>query len=82
MVCRLWMQSEMERLDLNHATMTKVIGDKLYLAPVDGPRLQRVLDIGTGTGICKLGVLAKLDSRLTHLGAIEMGETYPGAEVS
>jgi hypothetical protein len=56
------MQSEMERLDLNHATMTKVIGDKLYLAPVDGPRLQRVLDIGTGTGICKLGVLAKLDS--------------------
>ena len=52
----------MERLDLNHATMTKVIGDKLYLAPVDGPRLQRVLDIGTGTGICKLGVLVKIDS--------------------
>lgn len=56
------MQSEMERLDLNHATITKVIGDKLYLAPVDSPRLQRILDIGTGTGICKLGALAKLDS--------------------
>lgn len=44
----------MDRLDLNHALMTKVIGDRLYLAPLVGNDLHRVLDIGTGTGICTL----------------------------
>lgn len=43
---------EQDRLDLSHALMTKAIGDKLFLAPVDTDKLQRVLDIGTGTGIC------------------------------
>jgi len=36
-----------------HALMTKGIGDKLFLAPIDGSKLNRILDIGTGTGICK-----------------------------
>ena len=43
---------EQDRLDLSHALMTKAIGDKLFLAPVDTDKMQRVLDIGTGTGIC------------------------------
>ena len=32
--------------------MTKGIGDKLFLAPIEGEKVHRVLDIGTGTGIC------------------------------
>jgi hypothetical protein len=43
----------MDRLDLNHTLMTKVIGNKLYLAPIAEKAVQRILDIGTGTGICK-----------------------------
>jgi hypothetical protein len=44
---------EQDRLDLSHGLMTKAIGDKLFLAPVNTDKLQRVLDIGTGTGICR-----------------------------
>ncbi|KAH6884116.1 S-adenosyl-L-methionine-dependent methyltransferase [Thelonectria olida] len=58
-------ETEMDRLDLNHALMTKVIGNKLYLAPIAEKAVQRVLDIGTGTGIW----------------AIEMGDTHPNAEI-
>ncbi|OIW25664.1 S-adenosyl-L-methionine-dependent methyltransferase [Coniochaeta ligniaria NRRL 30616] len=42
---------ELDRLDLTHALMTKGIGDKLFLAPIEGEKLHRILDIGTGTGI-------------------------------
>ncbi|KAM5354572.1 hypothetical protein ACJ41O_001219 [Fusarium nematophilum] len=55
----------MDRLDLNHTLMTKVIGDRLYLAPLAQADVHRVLDIGTGTGIW----------------AMEMGESHPGAAV-
>lgn len=33
--------------------MTKAIGEKLFLCPIDTAKMQRVLDIGTGTGICQ-----------------------------
>lgn len=46
-------QNEMDRLDLNHMLMTKTIGKKLFLAPVPQEKTHRILDIGTGTGICK-----------------------------
>ena len=37
---------------MTHALIIKGIGDKLFLAPVDTDKMHRVLDIGTGTGIC------------------------------
>ncbi|RYP65629.1 hypothetical protein DL769_006260 [Monosporascus sp. CRB-8-3] len=43
---------ELDRLDLTHVLMFKGIGEKLYLAPIEGEKLHRILDIGTGTGIC------------------------------
>ncbi|TDZ55007.1 putative methyltransferase tdiE [Colletotrichum trifolii] len=48
-----------------HALMTRVIGNKLFLAPIDPSKLHRILDIGTGTGIW----------------AIEAGDLFPNAEV-
>ena len=45
-------QIEQDRLDLAHIMMIKAIGDKSFLAPVDMTKINRVLDLGTGTGIC------------------------------
>jgi len=45
-------EPEQERLDLMHILLTKVLDGKLYLAPVDLTKAERVLDIGTGTGVC------------------------------
>jgi tRNA1(Val) A37 N6-methylase TrmN6 len=42
----------MDRLDLTHAMMIKGLDGKLFLAPIDPAKTHRVLDIGTGTGIC------------------------------
>jgi SAM-dependent methyltransferase len=56
-------EREQDRLDLHHEIMLGLLDRKLHTAPVDSP--QRVLDIGTGTGIW----------------AIDAAELYPGAEV-
>ncbi|KAI1390858.1 S-adenosyl-L-methionine-dependent methyltransferase [Hypoxylon trugodes] len=53
-----------EGLDLLHNCLLMVLGDKLFLAPI-GDNPQRVLDVGTGTGIW----------------AIDFADTYPGSEV-
>lgn len=42
---------EIARLDLTHLLITKTIGD-LFLCPIDTDQIRRVLDMGTGTGIC------------------------------
>lgn len=42
----------MERLLLLHDIMTRLIGG-LYVAPVDKAKTRRILDIGTGTGVCE-----------------------------
>lgn len=46
------LQRELDRLDMAHVLQTKIIGDRLQLAPVDFEKPLRVLDIGTGTGTC------------------------------
>ena len=46
------MQPEQERLLLLNEIMTRAIGG-LYLAPLEKEKIHRILDIGTGTGICK-----------------------------
>ncbi|OCL06976.1 S-adenosyl-L-methionine-dependent methyltransferase [Glonium stellatum] len=57
-------EAELDRLDITHFLITKGTGDKLFHAPIP-QNVQRVLDVGTGTGIW----------------AIEMGDLYPGAEI-
>lgn len=42
-------EREQQRLDLLHHVQSMVLGGELYKAPVQNP--QRVLDLGTGTGL-------------------------------
>ncbi|OAP53997.1 hypothetical protein AYL99_11757 [Fonsecaea erecta] len=42
-------EEEQQRLDLQHAMFTRLLGSRLYLAPISRP--DHVLDLGTGTGI-------------------------------
>ncbi|CAK7207605.1 hypothetical protein SEUCBS139899_010415 [Sporothrix eucalyptigena] len=56
-------KSEQERLDLQHAIFVLLLKGQLARAPIKDP--QRVLDVGTGTGIW----------------AIEFAQLYPSAEV-
>jgi SAM-dependent methyltransferase len=41
---------EQDRLDMIHHVFYRLIGDKLFLAPIN-PDRKRILDLGTGTGI-------------------------------
>lgn len=42
-------ENEQERLDIHHVLCKQTLHGKLLLAPIQSP--QRVLDLGTGTGI-------------------------------
>ena len=43
-------EEEADRLDMFHEMVLTIMKRKLFLAPI-GPSPQRVIDIGTGTGI-------------------------------
>lgn len=57
-------EKEQDRLDLMHHIFNMTLGGKLHLAPI-GNSPQRVLDVGTGTGIW----------------AIDFADLHPSAEV-
>ncbi|KAL2014012.1 hypothetical protein VTN00DRAFT_1537 [Thermoascus crustaceus] len=57
-------EEEKDRLDMIHEMMMTMTGRKLFLAPI-GESPQRVIDLGTGTGIW----------------AIEFADEFPAAEV-
>jgi len=58
-------ERELNRLDMTHVLFTRAIGDKLYTAPLDKEKVQKILDIGTGTGAW----------------AMEMGDFITNAEI-
>lgn len=55
---------ESDRLDLFHEILTRCCDDQLFKAPIT-PHPQRILDLGTGTGIW----------------AIDVGDLYPSAQI-
>ncbi|KAF5594780.1 methyltransferase [Fusarium pseudocircinatum] len=57
-------EAQLEALDLIHHWLTLMLDDKLFLAPI-GENPQKILDIGTGTGIW----------------AINVADEYPSASV-
>ncbi|KAI9821673.1 MAG: hypothetical protein M1827_002254 [Pycnora praestabilis] len=57
-------EAEMDREDMKHHVFTLIMNDRLHLAPL-GSNLQKILDIGTGTGIW----------------VMQMADEYPSAEV-
>ncbi|TEA18381.1 Secondary metabolism regulator LAE1 [Colletotrichum sidae] len=58
-------EAEMDRLDVAHSAMVNIIGNKLYLSPLEEEKIHRILDVGTGTGIW----------------AMEMADLFPNAEI-
>ncbi|KAH9212788.1 S-adenosyl-L-methionine-dependent methyltransferase [Leptodontidium sp. 2 PMI_412] len=57
-------EQQNEQLDIGHHMMTLLLDGKLFVAPI-GPNPQKVIDIGTGTGIW----------------AIDFADQFPSAEV-
>lgn len=57
-------ESELDRLDLMHQMIRVVMRNRLFFTPL-GDKPERILDVGTGTGIW----------------AIEMGDEFPDAEI-
>ncbi|KAM6530475.1 hypothetical protein FALCPG4_008603 [Fusarium falciforme] len=58
-------EKQSEFLDINHHALTLGINGKLHLAPLEKEKVQKVIDIGTGTGIW----------------AMDFADEYPGSEV-
>jgi methylase of polypeptide subunit release factors len=57
-------EDELDRIDLKHRLYTLLLEEKFFLAPI-GRNPQRILDLGTGSGIW----------------AIDVADAFPSAEV-
>jgi methylase of polypeptide subunit release factors len=54
-------EEELDRIDMSHAKYVILLEKRLFLAPIT-PSPQRILDLGTGTGIWAIEVIMALVS--------------------
>ena len=66
-------EDELDRMDLEHEIFLMLLGDKLHLAPLTTP--QRILDLGTGTGIWAIQMADKYES--ASVVGIDLSPTQP-----
>ncbi|KAK2795571.1 hypothetical protein FQN51_000425 [Onygenales sp. PD_10] len=66
-------EQEQDRLDLLHHCMMLGLEGRLFLAPVDNP--QRILDVGTGTGIWAMSVGDEIPS--AHVIGTDLSPIQP-----
>ncbi|KAJ9302775.1 hypothetical protein DTO271G3_149 [Paecilomyces variotii] len=74
-------EKEQHRLDLLHHVMLLALGGRLFLSPVHNP--QRILDVGTGTGIWAMDVADEFPSSQvigTDLSPIQPGWVPPNVQ--
>lgn len=64
-------EEELDRIDLKHRLYTMLLGEKLFLAPIQ-PNPQRILDLGTGSG--KSTLIFCRQSGVDYLGGKASGQ--------
>jgi ubiquinone/menaquinone biosynthesis C-methylase UbiE len=74
-------EDESDRLDMMHEMILTLLKGELFLAPI-GPAPQRVIDIGTGTGIWAIEFGKSFESAAISYLTHTAGESFPSAEVT
>ena len=59
-------EEELDRIDMSHAKYGMLLGKRLFLAPITS-QPQKILDIGTGTGIWAINVFMEVSSVHTDM---------------
>ncbi|KAK1546343.1 methyltransferase domain-containing protein [Colletotrichum paranaense] len=75
-------EPEQEREDMKHAMCVNVMDGKLHCAPLENP--QKIIDIGTGTGIWAIDndILECPNELEQVLTPSQVGDEYPEADIS
>lgn len=66
-------EPELDRMDMQHRKYYLLLNSRHFLAPISNP--QRILDLGTGTGIWALDIADLHPS--THITATDIGPIQP-----
>ncbi|KAF5693037.1 TAM domain-containing protein [Fusarium denticulatum] len=72
---------QVESMDLTHHYLTLLLDGELFLAPIKIDSIQRVLDVGTGSGEFSSVPPLATTNGFVGIWAIEFSDRYPNTEV-